>query len=63
MPRSGMVAVVAAGDADAVIAALNNAGETAAIIGHIIAEAKGCDVVGSAGSWGSATPWTASHNG
>jgi phosphoribosylformylglycinamidine cyclo-ligase len=60
---TGMVAVVAAGDADAVVAALVAAGETARVIGHIRAEAKGCDVIGGAGSWGSATAWTASHNG
>jgi phosphoribosylformylglycinamidine cyclo-ligase len=60
---TGMVAVAAAGDADAVVSALNGAGETAAVIGHIIAETKGCDVVGAAGSWGSDAAWTASHNG
>ncbi|MBC7520061.1 MAG: phosphoribosylformylglycinamidine cyclo-ligase, partial [Sandarakinorhabdus sp.] len=60
---TGMVAVVAAGDAAAVVAALVVAGEAASVIGQVIAEAKGCDVVGAAGSWGSATAWTASHNG
>ena len=60
---TGMVIVVAADAADTVITALAAAGEAASIIGHIIAEAKGCDVIGAAGSWGSATAWTASHNG
>lgn len=60
---TGMVAVAAAGDADAVVEALNGAGENASVIGHIIAEAKGCDVIGGARSWGSATAWTASHDG
>ena len=59
---TGMVMVVAAGDADAVIAALGEGGECAAIIGRIEAGAKGCDVNGAAGSWGSATAWTASHD-
>jgi phosphoribosylaminoimidazole (AIR) synthetase len=58
-----MVIVVAAEVADAVLAALAAAGETAMPIGRIIAEAKGCDVVGAAGTWGSAAAWTASHNG
>ncbi len=60
---TGMVAVVAAGDADAVIAALAVAGEIASVIGRIEAGTRGCDVSGAAGSWGSATAWTASHDG
>jgi phosphoribosylformylglycinamidine cyclo-ligase len=60
---TGMVAVVAAADAGAVIAALSAAGETASVIGHIEAGTKGCDVSGAAGSWGSPTAWTASHDG
>lgn len=59
---TGMVMVVAAGDADTIIAALAAAGEVAAVIGHIAAGLKGCDVKGAAGSWGSAEPWTASHD-
>ncbi len=60
---TGMVIVVAADQVDAVLAALAVAGETASVIGHVIAEAKGCDVIGAAGRWGSAMAWTASHNG
>ncbi len=60
---TGMVAVVAAADAPAVIAGLVAAGETAAVIGRIETGTKGCDVTGSAGSWGSAEAWTASHDG
>ncbi|OYU14832.1 MAG: phosphoribosylformylglycinamidine cyclo-ligase [Alphaproteobacteria bacterium PA4] len=60
---TGMVIVVAADTVDAVLAALSAAGESASVIGHVIAEAKGCDVIGAAGSWGSAAAWTASHNG
>ena len=59
---TGMVMVVAAADADAAIAALGAAGETATVIGRIEAGAQGCDVNGAAGSWGSATAWTASHD-
>ncbi len=55
---TGMVLVVAKDEADAVSAALS-----APVIGHIAAGEKGCDVSGAAGSWGSATGWTARHNG
>ncbi len=60
---TGMVIVVAAETGYDVLAALVAAGENAGVIGHVIAEAKGCDVIGAAGCWGSAAPWTASHNG
>ncbi len=59
---TGMVMVVAESDAEAAILALAAAGETAAVIGRIAAGAKGCDVTGAAGSWGSETAWTAGHN-
>ncbi|MBC7504627.1 MAG: phosphoribosylformylglycinamidine cyclo-ligase [Sandarakinorhabdus sp.] len=59
---TGMVMVVASDDAEAVIAALGAAGESARVIGSIEAGAKGCDVIGAAGSWGSATAWKASHD-
>jgi len=60
---TGMVAVVAADAAAAVVAALAASGETAAVIGRIEAGSKGCDVTGSAGTWGSAAGWVASHDG
>jgi phosphoribosylformylglycinamidine cyclo-ligase len=60
---TGMVMVVAATDADSVIAALAATGESASVIGRIEAGTKGCDVTGAAGSWGSAAAWTASHDG
>ncbi|WP_265570599.1 phosphoribosylformylglycinamidine cyclo-ligase [Sphingomicrobium nitratireducens] len=50
----GMVAVVAEPDADAVIAALSEAGENAMIIGRIEAGTKGCTVTGEG--------WQASHD-
>ena len=59
---TGMVAVVAAEATDAVVTALADAGEQAAIIGRIAAGARGCEVHGDAGSWGSATAWTACHD-
>ena len=55
---TGMVLVVAPDDADAVAKALS-----ATVIGRIEAGAKGCDVAGAAGFWGSGTAWTASHDG
>jgi phosphoribosylformylglycinamidine cyclo-ligase len=58
----GMVAIVAAKDVDAVIAGLREGGERASVIGRVEAETRGCTVGGPAGSWGSATDWTASHD-
>ena len=57
----GMVAIVASGNAAAVIDQLNGSGETAFAIGIIIEGERGCTVQGPAGSWGSAEAWTASH--
>ncbi|MEO6255685.1 MAG: phosphoribosylformylglycinamidine cyclo-ligase [Sphingomicrobium sp.] len=58
----GMVAMVAAGDADAVVEALERAGETVHRIGRIEAGERGCTVHGPAGSWGSDEDWTADHH-
>ncbi len=58
----GMVVVTSADAATAVIAALTTAGESASRIGRIEAGVRGCDVSGAAASWGSPTPWTASHD-
>jgi phosphoribosylformylglycinamidine cyclo-ligase len=57
-----MVAIVAAGDADAVIDRLQADGESARIIGSIENGARGCTVTGPAHGWGSADAWTASHD-
>jgi len=57
----GMVAIVAAADADAVVQALETAGETVHRIGRVEAGKRGCTVRGPAGSWGSDEDWTASH--
>jgi phosphoribosylformylglycinamidine cyclo-ligase len=59
----GMVVVVAAAEADGVIAALGAAGETAMQIGQIVARSAGvaCTVGGAAGALGYSSSWTASH--
>ena len=59
----GMALVVADSDADAVMAALADAGETVHRIGRIVAGDKGCTVSGSAESWAARAPWSASHHG
>jgi phosphoribosylformylglycinamidine cyclo-ligase len=53
----GMVLVVAENEANAIIQTLS-----ARVIGRVVAGVKGCDVTGSAGSWGSEAAWTASHD-
>ena len=59
----GMVAIVAAADADGVVEALAAAGETVHRIGRIEAGQRGCTVRGPAGSWGSDEDWAATHHG
>jgi phosphoribosylformylglycinamidine cyclo-ligase len=54
---TGMVLVVAENEVNAIIQTL-----PAQVIGRVTAGVKGCDVSGSAGSWGSAVAWTASHD-
>ena len=58
----GMAVVVPADQADAVIAALAEAGETAHRIGDIREGAKGCTVRGSTETWSARAPWEAVHN-
>ena len=58
----GMVGIVTAEAADAVISRLQQAGERAFRIGTVEAGTRGCTVTGAAGSWGSAEEWTASHD-
>ena len=58
----GMVAIVAPADSDKMIARLKESGEKARVIGRIVEGARGCTVRGPAGSWGSASEWTASHD-
>ena len=57
----GMVAVVASDEADAIAAALREAGETVFSIGEVVAGTRGCTVRGSAGTWSAREDWTATH--
>jgi phosphoribosylformylglycinamidine cyclo-ligase len=59
----GMAVVVAPEDADAVAAALTEAGETVHRIGHIGAGEKGCTVSGTGDTWSALGDWSATHNG
>jgi phosphoribosylformylglycinamidine cyclo-ligase len=58
----GMVAIVAAQDADTVISRLQENGERARVIGTVESGNRRCTVSGIAGSWASAKDWTASHD-
>ena len=58
----GMVAIVDAGQADAVAKALEGAGESVFELGRIEAGRRGCTVSGAAGSWGSPEDWSATHD-
>lgn len=58
----GMVAVVAADQADAVAAELEAAGETVHRIGAIDAGQRGCTVSGSVETWSARADWEATHN-
>ncbi len=59
----GMAVLVAADAADAVAAALGEAGETVVRIGTVDAGDKGCTVKGSAGTWSARGDWSATHLG
>lgn len=59
----GMVAVVAADQADTVAGALAEAGETVHRIGVIEAGERGCTVVGNAETWSARAAWSATHHG
>ena len=58
----GMVAIVAAADAEPVSKALAETGETAHRIGTIEAGERGCTVRGPAGSWSARENWAATHH-
>ena len=57
----GMAVVVAAAQADAVGAALREAGETVFTIGRIADGERGCTVTGGTGTWSARAAWTATH--
>jgi phosphoribosylformylglycinamidine cyclo-ligase len=59
----GMIAIVAAGGAEEVIAELEGAGEIVFQIGRIEEGQRGCTVSGSAGSWSARGAWSATHHG
>ena len=59
----GMVLVVDADAAEALIADLNAAGETAFAIGHIAEGEKGCTVTGPTECWSAKADWVATHVG
>ncbi|MBU6165483.1 MAG: phosphoribosylformylglycinamidine cyclo-ligase [Alphaproteobacteria bacterium] len=59
---TGMVLVVDRAAADGVIAALAASGESASVIGEIIAGTRGCEIHGAPGQWGELAAWTASHD-
>ena len=58
----GMVAITGAADADALIAGLQESGESARVIGRIESGPRGCTIRGAPDTWGSAEEWTASHD-
>jgi phosphoribosylformylglycinamidine cyclo-ligase len=57
----GMVVAVASGDADAVTARLEEAGEQVVRVGRIEAGERGCTVRGSRGTWSATADWEAVH--
>ncbi|MEO6581303.1 MAG: phosphoribosylformylglycinamidine cyclo-ligase [Sphingomicrobium sp.] len=59
----GMVAIVAAAEAEVVTAALRQSGETVFPIGTVEPGTRGCTVTGSASAWGSDVDWSATHHG
>ncbi|MDQ3471712.1 MAG: AIR synthase-related protein, partial [Pseudomonadota bacterium] len=58
----GMVAIIAAGDAETVVSRLSESGEQAMVIGRVEAGQRGCTVRGLDGSWGSSADWVATHH-
>ena len=59
----GMAVIVAAEEADGVVGALEEAGETVFRIGRVQSGAKGCTVTGSRDAWSAREAWTAEHDG
>ena len=59
----GMVAAVRPEDADAVTAALEQAGETVFRIGDVREGTRGCTVRGSGETWSARADWSATHAG
>ncbi|MGJ3649811.1 phosphoribosylformylglycinamidine cyclo-ligase [Sphingomonas sp. GlSt437] len=59
----GIAVIVDEAQAQAVAAALGEAGETVHTIGHIAAGERGCTVSGSPEAWSARAPWSATHHG
>ena len=59
----GMVAIVSPEHAGETTEQLEAAGETVYQIGRIEAGAKGCTVIGNAGTWSARDDWSISHHG
>ncbi|WP_066795397.1 phosphoribosylformylglycinamidine cyclo-ligase [Sphingomonas soli] len=59
----GMVAAVAADQADAIAAELEAAGETVFRIGAVEAGERGCTVSGKGETWSARADWSATHHG
>jgi phosphoribosylformylglycinamidine cyclo-ligase len=57
----GMVAAVAAQDAEPIAAALSEAGETVFRIGTVEEGPRGCTVFGPAETWSARADWSATH--
>ena len=58
----GMAVIVSPAEKDAVVAALESAGETVFEIGDIQQGQRGCTVRGRAGVWNAPEDWSASHD-
>jgi phosphoribosylaminoimidazole synthetase len=58
----GMVAIVAPDEAEGLVEALAQAGETAFAIGRVDAGSRGCTVTGEAETWFARAAWSATHN-
>ncbi len=59
----GMAVIVAEADVGAVTQALQDAGETVLLVGHIAPGEKGCTVKGSDETWSARGAWSATHLG
>ncbi|MEA3051646.1 MAG: phosphoribosylformylglycinamidine cyclo-ligase [Sphingomonadales bacterium] len=59
----GMVVIVAEEDVRFVSQAIEEAGERLFLVGRVEAEARGCTVAGSSGTWSARSDWTATHHG
>ena len=57
----GMAVIVSEGDVKSVTQAMDNAGETAFVIGRIESGERGCTVSGARGIWAGRGGWSASH--